>query len=305
MKKTTFNLHTHTWRCGHAIGQDHEYIEAAIMAGFNVIGFSEHIQYRADRGKYNRINFEDFKQYFWDFCILKERYKKDIKILCGLEAAFVLETLNDLLELSCFSDYIILGQHQGGLTTKKYCLKCDEDDLIKYAEDIESALETGLYSIVAHPDFFMNARNTWTKQCDITSERICIAAKKCGVPLELNIKGSNEQKLLINETLRVRYPYRRFWEIASQVGNDILYGWDAHCPLDLYRTTISVDKIVDGLNLKIIKDFNEEDIIKTKTHSSINKIIYCYPLFVFKLLFYPLLTNHMAVLLVQILKSHH
>ena len=38
-----FNLHTHTWRCGHAVGEDSEYIENAIVAGFECLGFSEHI----------------------------------------------------------------------------------------------------------------------------------------------------------------------------------------------------------------------------------------------------------------------
>ena len=32
-----FNYHTHTFRCRHAEGEDREYIEAAIKAGFNVV----------------------------------------------------------------------------------------------------------------------------------------------------------------------------------------------------------------------------------------------------------------------------
>lgn len=259
MRKQTFNLHTHTWRCGHATGQDVEYIEAAIKAGFKTIGFSEHIQYRADRGKYNRINFEDFKQYFYDFYLLKEKYKDNIKILCGLEAAFVPEAMDDLLELRPNCDYIILGQHQGGLYNKKYCLSCDEKELMQYTEDIEYALETDLYSIVAHPDFFMNSRDTWSEQCNISAKRICLAAKKHKIPLELNIKGSYEKKTLINQIMSVKYPYRKFWEIASQVGNDVLYGWDAHSPEELSRTTHIVDSIVMGLDLRMVNNINNKE----------------------------------------------
>ena len=36
------NYHSHTARCGHAWGTDEEFIQAAIEAGFGVLGFSEH-----------------------------------------------------------------------------------------------------------------------------------------------------------------------------------------------------------------------------------------------------------------------
>ena len=36
------NYHTHTKRCGHAIGEDEEYVLRAIENGFDEIGFSDH-----------------------------------------------------------------------------------------------------------------------------------------------------------------------------------------------------------------------------------------------------------------------
>ena len=36
------NYHSHTERCGHAWGTDDEFVLAAIDAGFQVLGFSEH-----------------------------------------------------------------------------------------------------------------------------------------------------------------------------------------------------------------------------------------------------------------------
>ena len=254
MGKQIFNLHTHTWRCGHAVGEDYEYVENAIKAGFSLIGFSEHIQYRADNRKYNRIDFEDFVSYFSDIRALKKAYKERIVILCGLEAAYVPEAMNDLLELSTESDYILLGQHQGGLSDKKYCLKCNDEDVLQYAADIENGLSTGLYSVIAHPDYFMNARSSWSKQCAEASERICKAAKKYGVPLELNLKGSLSHKDWIGQEYCTHYPYRKFWEIAAKEGNDVLYGWDAHSPKDLLGSTEIVDKIVKGLRIKWVND---------------------------------------------------
>ena len=36
------NYHTHTWRCNHAYGVEKQYIENAIEAGLQILGFSDH-----------------------------------------------------------------------------------------------------------------------------------------------------------------------------------------------------------------------------------------------------------------------
>ena len=36
------NLHTHTYRCGHAEGTEEEYVLAAIENGYVKLGFSDH-----------------------------------------------------------------------------------------------------------------------------------------------------------------------------------------------------------------------------------------------------------------------
>lgn len=36
------NYHTHTWRCGHAFGDEREYVENAIVGGLKILGFSDH-----------------------------------------------------------------------------------------------------------------------------------------------------------------------------------------------------------------------------------------------------------------------
>ena len=43
--KMKYNYHTHTWRCGHAMGTEREYVETAIREGFQELGFSDHAPY--------------------------------------------------------------------------------------------------------------------------------------------------------------------------------------------------------------------------------------------------------------------
>ena len=44
------NMHTHTTRCQHAKGTDREYVEMAIEAGYDVLGFSDHAPYLFEHG---------------------------------------------------------------------------------------------------------------------------------------------------------------------------------------------------------------------------------------------------------------
>ena len=37
------NYHTHTARCGHAVGEDREYAEMALARGLKTLGFSDHV----------------------------------------------------------------------------------------------------------------------------------------------------------------------------------------------------------------------------------------------------------------------
>ena len=39
------NYHTHTWRCNHASGNERQYVENAIKAGLEVLGFADHTPY--------------------------------------------------------------------------------------------------------------------------------------------------------------------------------------------------------------------------------------------------------------------
>ena len=59
------NFHTHTPRCGHATGEEREYVENAIKAGFEVLGFADHAPYLLDSKMVSRIRMpmEAFEGY--------------------------------------------------------------------------------------------------------------------------------------------------------------------------------------------------------------------------------------------------
>ena len=58
MRKQSFNLHTHTARCGHGEGLDIQYVNSAIDAGFKLLGFSDHIPFPQIQQPQCRMNYE-------------------------------------------------------------------------------------------------------------------------------------------------------------------------------------------------------------------------------------------------------
>ena len=220
------NYHTHTPRCGHAAGTEREYIEKAIEMGIEVLGFADHTPYPYDNESYVsgvRMRVESAAEYAETISALREEYKDRIKILIGFEAEYyprcfpALKKLVDELGI----DYLILGQH---FTNNEYDGhyvggKCNEEDLENYVSSAISAMETGYYSYVAHPDVINYKEDDEIYKKYMT--KLCEKAKELDIPLEINFLGLCEGR---------RYPSERFFKIAAEVGNKVIYGIDAHTP---------------------------------------------------------------------------
>ena len=111
--KRTFdaNYHTHTTRCGHAIGTDEQYVLAAIDAGFKVLGFSDHIPFEGISNKKDRMDYDQLDDYFRSIEALKVNYAHQIDIKLGFEAEYYPAYHTYYETLLKRSDYLILGQH--------------------------------------------------------------------------------------------------------------------------------------------------------------------------------------------------
>ena len=220
------NYHTHTTRCGHACGEDREYVEAAIAAGFKVMGFSEHTFYPNGFKSGMRMDINDADGYFASIDKLREEYKNDIDIYAGLETEYFPEYFDKLIDF-CKDypvEYMILGQHfapdeqhgiylGGDFKDKKY--------LDLYVDYVIEGIKTGKFMYVAHPDLPRYVGENAAELLDEGFEKICIAAKACNVPLEINMLG------LVRG---IQYPSDKFFKIAGKHQNDVIIGMDVHNP---------------------------------------------------------------------------
>lgn len=220
------NLHTHTWRCNHASGNERQYVENALKVGLEVLGFADHTPYLFPDGYYSnfRMKPEQLTDYVDTVLKLRERYRNRIEIPLGLETEYYPRHFRQLVELlrEYPMDYLILGQHfVGNEYDAPYngVASEDEDLLRRYVHQSCDAMNTGLFTYFAHPDL-IHFRGS-TRLFRQHMRNICLEAKSCGVPLEFNLLGLAGGR---------HYPTRAFWELAAEEGCDVILGRDAHSP---------------------------------------------------------------------------
>lgn len=219
------NYHTHTVRCGHGKGTEEEYVKAAMEGGVQILGFSEHCTYLMHPGATEKphLDREGLVQYARNVKELKEKYKKDIELHLGIEAEYYPDTHKELCSVLRDQgvEYLLLGQHfldsPTGQRTRNEIY--DPKILEHYCDQIIEGMQTGTFSYVAHPDciLFLGDRNLLKAQL----RRICVEAKSCNLPLEINLLGIHKNK---------HYPCKEFFELLAEEGNTVIFGADAHQP---------------------------------------------------------------------------
>lgn len=235
MKARIANYHTHTQRCGHAVGTDEAYVLAAIEAGWKVLGFSDHAPWPYRSGYTNpgvRMTAEMLEEYCAFVNALKEKYRDQIRIYLGLECEYFPDYMDWLRERNAALglDYLIFGNHfeESDETGLYYGVAPLKEHALSYCKNTILGMETGLFSCLAHPDLFLMNYPAFDETAQQVSETICRRALELNIPLEYNLQG---QRLAERGKAKgVGYPARRFWEIAAEVGNEVIIGMDAHSP---------------------------------------------------------------------------
>lgn len=287
------NYHTHTFRCGHGAGDEEDIVLAARNMGMQELGFSEHVPlpyYRLFMLKSALHCFFDFHS-FLSFVKamllngqgmrmpypmkkihestvskLKRKYQQDIRIYQGYECEYFPGYISYYQKMlkNRNIDYLILGNHFDKYPVHQYYYgkKRLSDDMLKdYRDHMIAAMETGLFSYVAHPDLFLMGREHFDDLCQEVTYDICLAAKRLNIPLELNAGGI--RKGLCEKDGRLVFPYANdyFFEIAGKVENDIVLGIDAHHPDHFNQNVIEqLYQIVDRHHLHIIEKIEMKGI---------------------------------------------
>ncbi|MBR1609187.1 MAG: histidinol-phosphatase [Kiritimatiellae bacterium] len=228
------NLHTHTFRCGHATGTDREYVEAAIAAGLEVLGFSDHCPWPWPDGYVSRMRMpvEAAAGYFESILELRDEYRGRIEIYAGFEAEHfpALVGARDELYSRWPLDFLILGQHyidderdKNWKYSGTRSPVLDTVRLAKYVDRCIAAVATGKYLYVAHPDVLNFGPGDDEAAYEREFGRLCDCLRDNAMPVELNLLGLRGRR---------HYPSERFLRLAADHGCDAALGLDAHSPED-------------------------------------------------------------------------
>ncbi|MBP3308863.1 MAG: histidinol-phosphatase [Clostridia bacterium] len=227
-----YSYHNHTPLCQHAFGTPEEYVREAISAGLLFFGFSCHAPHHFSDGYVSpiRMREEQLPEYADTVLSLRHKYRDYINIGLGLEYELYRPTFNEDIAYyrSAGIEYLLLGQHFTDDETlptsfNSYHETDSAEGLSAYTDTVIEAMSTGLISYVAHPDcfFFSGDERLYLAEAD----RLILASKKYGVPLEVNAFGHSRGR---------HYPRVGFWERAAALGADCVIGIDAHTPERVY-----------------------------------------------------------------------
>lgn len=263
-----FNYHTHTYRCGHADNtmSDEDFVKELINKGFKKIAFTDHCPNKdeIDSRPNMRMKYSEKEEYLNSIKKLKEKYSDKIEIETGYEVEYLPGQEDNLFELKNEVDKIVLGQHfiydndNKNLKIFRYQEFSDED-LIRYANYIDMAMEKNIPDIIVHPDLYMLSRDTFGETEASVAHIICKSAEKHNIPLEINL---TEPFLYLSKIKnKVRYPSKEFWEIASQYNIKVLYGIDAHFKEQIRAYEQSMEMANDIIGKDIIEKLNFIDNI--------------------------------------------
>lgn len=218
--------HTHTARCHHAVGEDEEYVKAAVDAGVRVLGISDHapMPYPGGYVSYYKMTPDELHDYCSSLLALRDKYKDKIKILIGFETEYYPDLWEESVRLwqDYPIDYLILGQHfihEEG-TDPSIRPSSEKERVTRYVDNIISGMNTGMITYVAHPDLIHYMGEDMEFYLGEMG-RLIRESVRLGMPLEYNLLGKAEGRA---------YPREDFWREAARLGASAVIGCDAHAP---------------------------------------------------------------------------
>ena len=238
MNIVKINYHTHTFRCRHAQGTERDYVQAAVKAGMNILGFSDHAPF-PDRDFGLRMEYSELDDYLNTIDSLTKEFATDIILLKSLEIEYLPEysSYYEKLLTDKHLDYLLLGEHfyhtENG-SIHNITSAENTEWYVEYASAVSAALQTGYFKIVAHPDIYMMNHFAWDKNCDLAADLILSAADKAGVILEYNANGFRRDIHEYPDGARYMYPHKNFWRKVSNTNIPVIIGSDCHNPAQVW-----------------------------------------------------------------------
>ena len=246
-----YNLHTHSFYCGHGEGKIEDYASYAEEKGFELLGFSEHAPFPDNIFHSTRMNYSQISDYLADVDRARERH--NMTILKGFECDYLPAYKDYFEDLREHVDYLITGTHymiSDYRISNPFDGSMTKEDLFIYANSTIKAMESGLFSFVCHPDVFLS-HYPFDEDAKSVSRDIITLSVELNLPLEVNANGIAKSH---NEGLDYyRYPRKEFFSLASSLGAVFVKNSDAHKVANLDKYSAELDAFIKELDLDMLE----------------------------------------------------
>ena len=228
------DTHTHTSRCGHAVGRDGEYVEAAIA-------ITDHLPFywlpREEHDLRLAMVPEELPRYVEAVLALKERYRGRIEVLLGVEADFVEGHEEELVrELERYPFDVVLGSEHwldgwcvdDPASIPRYRQGQAEVDRIwsRYAGAAAAAARSGVFDVLTHLDLPKKFGFRPTEPFGGREDEIVSAVAASGCAVELSSAGRRKP---VGED----YPGPALLRRLVAAGAPLALSSDAHAPAEV------------------------------------------------------------------------
>ena len=233
MFSTLSDYHVHTPLCHHATGWPVDFAARAVELGLEELGFADHnpMPKRFDDWRMLR---EDLPRYLDEVEKARAAFPQ-LRIRLGLECDYLSGREAWIEELAGMApwDFFIGSVHyisDGWAIDDPQHLKRHsgnaEEIWTDYWRCYESAIRSGLFDFVAHPD--LPKKFGYRPAGDLRRfyEPAVAALAECGVAYEINTAG-------LRKDCRELYPAREFVALARAAGVPVLINSDAHAVAEL------------------------------------------------------------------------
>lgn len=255
---TRSNAHTHTFRCNHASGHADDYCRSALQAGLSVLGFSDHTPLPDSRWPSVRMDLTELPGYCREISAARKHFP-ELAVLAGLEceydAAYVGFYRDELLGRYRL-DYLVGAAHwypHQGTWLPLYGAPMGKAEIHSYTDYLITAMASGLFVFLAHPDLFGNAYLNWDAEAVACSRQILASAADLNLPLEINGYGFRKPMVETPTGRRRKYPLEPFWELAAEFPVAVITNSDAHAPEDVAASIEESRALARMFGLRIVE----------------------------------------------------
>jgi histidinol-phosphatase (PHP family) len=224
------DYHTHTYRCGHAVGTAAEYVEAARARGLAGIGVCDHLPLVGRRDTELTMAASDLDDYVTEVLELRHAYPG--YVLLGIEADYEPETFEGvraLLESYPF-DYVIGSVHfldgwafDDPRNAAEWAGRDVLDVYLRYFERVGEAAESGAFTILGHLDLVKKFGHRPPEPPQAAMQALVERVARTGMAVEINTAG-------LRKPVAEMYPGPDLLGLLYRSGVPLAFGSDAHRP---------------------------------------------------------------------------